>query len=105
VTACFRAIYYASDRLSFFRHVASYTQKKLVFDLNPRQYSLDEVREDLKEAGLDGFAMRPFYVPQTRRLPPALSRLLIEAERAPALAKVLLRFRFTYICAAFRRAA
>jgi cyclopropane fatty-acyl-phospholipid synthase-like methyltransferase len=34
-TTCFRAIYYARDRRAFFRHVASYTGRKLVFDLNP----------------------------------------------------------------------
>jgi trans-aconitate methyltransferase len=35
-TTCFRAIYYARDRRAFFRRVAGYTEKKLVFDLNPR---------------------------------------------------------------------
>ena len=39
-TTCFRAIYYARDRLEFFRRVAGYTEKKLVFDLNPRQYDV-----------------------------------------------------------------
>jgi hypothetical protein len=102
-TLCFRAIYYAADRLSFFKQVADYTEKKLVFDLNPRQYALAEVREDLLRAGFDGLALRPFFVPQTRRLPPGVRRLLVAAERSRVPARVLLRYRFSYICAGFRR--
>ena len=34
-TTIFRAIYYARDRRAFFRHVAAFTEKKLVFDLEP----------------------------------------------------------------------
>jgi SAM-dependent methyltransferase len=50
-TTVFRAIYYASDRLAFFRHVAGFTDRKLVFDLNPRQYRVDDVLADLRVAG------------------------------------------------------
>jgi SAM-dependent methyltransferase len=102
-TLCFRAIYYAADRLSFFEQVAAYTEKKLVFDLNPRQYTVAEVREDLSRAGFDGLALRPFFVPQTRRLSPAVRRVLGAAERSGVLARMLLRYRFSYICAGFRR--
>ena len=100
-TLCFRAIYYARDRAAFFAHVAGYTEKKLVFDLNPRQYRLDEVRSDLEAAGFDRLALRPFLVPQTAALPAPLRALAVAAERTP-LARLLLRFRFTYVCAAFR---
>ena len=41
VTTCFRAIYYADERRQFFSHVAGYTRKKVVFDVNPRQYGLE----------------------------------------------------------------
>ncbi len=51
-TTVFRAIYYAKDRRAFFGHVAAFTEKKLVFDLNPRQYRLDDVFGDLRAAGL-----------------------------------------------------
>ena len=50
-TTIFRAIYYARDRRELLRRIAGYTEKKLVFDLNPRQYRLDEVRADLRGAG------------------------------------------------------
>src|SRR5207248_4179447 len=59
-TTCFRAIYYARDRRELFGRIAGYTEKKLVFDLNPRQYALAEVREDLQAAGFDRLALRPF---------------------------------------------
>jgi SAM-dependent methyltransferase len=101
-TTCFRAIYYARDRRELFRRIAGYTEKKLVFDLNPRQYALDEVRGDLRAAGFDRLALRPFFVPQTRALPTPLAALLRAAERSGPLARLALRFRFTYLCAASR---
>ena len=101
-TTCFRAIYYARDRLAFFRHVAGYTERKLVFDLNPRQYRLDEVRADLRAAGFDRLALRPFFAPQNFALPAPLRALLHAAEQAGPLARLALRYRFSYLCAAYR---
>jgi SAM-dependent methyltransferase len=98
-TTCFRAIYYAHDRRAFFRRVAGYTEKKLVFDLNPRQYDLDEVRADLAAAGFGSVALRPFFVPQTRALPEPVAALLRAAERSGPLARAALRLRFTYFVA------
>jgi len=99
-TTCFRAIYYARDRRELFRRIAGYTEKKLVFDLNPRQYDLREVRDDLRAAGFDRLELRPFFVPQTRALPPPFAALLRAAEVGGPLARLVLRFRFTYLCAA-----
>jgi SAM-dependent methyltransferase len=99
-TTCFRAIYYTRDRRAFFRRVAGYTTKKLVFDLNPRQYTVDDVRADLAAAGFDRVALRPFFVPQTRALPAPLAALLRTAERGGPFARAALRFRFTYLVAA-----
>ena len=101
-TTCFRAIYYAGDRRAFFRRVAGYTEKKLVFDLNPRQYDVDEVRADLAAAGFDRVALRPFFVPQTRALPSPVAALLRIAERSGPLARAALRLRFTYLVAGSR---
>ncbi len=70
-TCVFRAIYYARDRAAFFRQAAAYTERKLVFDLNPRQYRLEDVRADLRAAGLTRLELRPFFVPQTVALPRA----------------------------------
>jgi SAM-dependent methyltransferase len=101
-TTCFRAIYYARDRREFFRRVASYTEKKLVFDLNPRQYDVHAVRADLAAAGFGAVSLRPFFVPQTRALPAALAALLRAAERSAPIARAALRVRFTYILVASR---
>ena len=102
-TTIFRAIYYAWDRREFLRRVAGYTERKLVFDLNPRQFALSDVRADLEAAGFDRLTLRPFFVPQTSRLPRPALRALVALERSGPLARLALRFRFTYLCAAFRR--
>ena len=101
-TTCFRAIYYAADRRAFFRRVAGYTEKKLVFDLNPRQYRVDDIRADLAAEGFDRVALRPFFVPQTRALASSVAAFLRAAERSGPLARAALRVRFTYLVAASR---
>jgi SAM-dependent methyltransferase len=100
-TTFFRAIYYAHDRAAFFRRAAGYTRTKLVFDLNPRQYRVEDVRADLHAAGLDGLELRPFFAPQRLSLPRAAAAVLYGLERTP-VAPWLLRFRFSFVCAAFR---
>jgi SAM-dependent methyltransferase len=101
-TTCFRAIYYASDRAAFFRHVGDYTRRKLVFDLNPRQYRVADIRRELRAAGFSGFELRPFLAPQRVALPGVARAGLQALERSGPLARLLLRFRFSYLCAAFR---
>jgi len=101
-TTIFRAIYYARDRRALLERIAGYTSKKLVFDLNPRQYRLVDVRADLRAVGFDRLDVRPFFVPQTRALPgPALAALRALEQVGP-LAALVLRTRFTLICAAWR---
>ena len=101
-TTVFRAIYYARDRPAFLRRVAAYTEKKLVLDLNPRQYRIEEVSADLRAAGFAQVDVRPFFVPQTRGLPRPLVAALVAAERSGPLAHLALRYRFTYLMAASR---
>ena len=100
VTTCFRAIYYARDRHMFFRRMSGYTQKKFVFDLNPRQYGLEPVIADLRSAGFASVAVRPFFAPQRVALPSPLQRGLQGLEGVLPVARLLLRKRFTYVCAA-----
>jgi SAM-dependent methyltransferase len=102
-TTVFRAIYYARDRRAFFARVAGFTERKLVFDLNPRQYRVDDVVTDLRDAGFERVELQPFFVPQTRRLPVSAIGLLKAAERTGGLARLALRARFTYVVAAVRR--
>jgi SAM-dependent methyltransferase len=103
-TTIFRAIYYARDRRALFLKIGGYTEKKMIFDLNPRQYSLDAVRWDLHAAGFDQLEARPFFVPQTRALPLPVALGLRGIERVRPLAELVLRVRFTLLCAASRRA-
>jgi SAM-dependent methyltransferase len=102
-TTIFRAIYYARDRRALFVRIGGYTEKKIVFDLNPRQYSLADVRADLFAAGFDQLDARPFFVPQTRALPLPVALGLRGLERVRPLAELVLRARFTFLCAASRR--
>jgi SAM-dependent methyltransferase len=101
-TTCFRAIYYASDREAFFRRVAGFTERKLVFDLNPRQYRVDDIRAELAAANFDRLELRPFFSPQRVSLPRLATSALHAFERSGPLARLLLRMRFSYLCAAFR---
>jgi SAM-dependent methyltransferase len=94
-TTIFRAVYYASDRRALLARIAGYTTRKLVFDLNPRQYRLEDIRADLDSAGFDRLAVRPFFTPQTRAPLPGLQLL----ERSGPIARAILRVRFTLICA------
>jgi SAM-dependent methyltransferase len=99
-TTVFRAIYYARDRAELFRRAAGYTRRKLLFDLNPRQYRVEDVERDLRAAGFGRIELRPFFTPQTRALPRPLASALRVAERSGPAARLVLRFRFTYVCAA-----
>jgi SAM-dependent methyltransferase len=97
---CFRAIYYARDRLELFRRVAGFAEQKLVFDLNPRQFRLEEVVADLRAAGFERVHLRPFFAPQRVALPRPLAAAFRAAERSGPAARLALRYRFTYVVAA-----
>ena len=101
-TTCFRAIYYAGDRAAFFRRVAGYTEGKFVFDLNPRQYRVADVRADLQAAGFDELVLQPFFSPQNYSLPKPAVNVLRALEKAGPVARAMLALRFSYLCAAFR---
>jgi SAM-dependent methyltransferase len=101
-TTLFRALYYARDRLGFFQHAAAFTERKLLFDLNPRQYRVDDVLGDLRSAGFRSVALRPFFVPQTVSLPAVVVWTATALERSGPLARLALRRRFTYLVAASR---
>jgi SAM-dependent methyltransferase len=102
-TTLFRALYYPRDRKAFFRRVADFTERKLVFDLNPRQYPLGQVRAELDAAGWARLETKPFFVPQTVAMPRTLQALLTATESVRGVSNLLLRFRFTYLCAASKR--
>jgi SAM-dependent methyltransferase len=98
-TTIFRAIYYVRDRPAFFIRARSFTERKLVFDLNPRQYGVADIVAELEAAGFARVVLRPFLVPQTLRLPNAALRVVTWLEPTP-VARLALRMRFTYLVAA-----
>jgi ubiquinone/menaquinone biosynthesis C-methylase UbiE len=100
-TTIFRSLHFVEDRTTFFRHVASFTEKKLVFDFAPRRHSPADVHAELSEAGFGRVAFHPFFVSQHTRLPRPVANLLVSLERTP-LARLLLHVRFSYVCAASR---
>ena len=100
-TTLFRALYYATDRRAFFARARGFTSGKLVFDLNPRQFPLEAVVADLRAAGFEQVVTRPFFIPQTVKLPRPLVGALRQLERTGPLARLLLRRRFSYLVAAF----
>ena len=102
-TTIFRAIYYARDRTAFLRRVAGYTEKKLVFDLNPRQYRLEDVIADLRAAGLarTSSSGRSSSRRGTRCRGRSAPRSSPRSTLGP-LARLALRYRFTYLVAASR---
>lgn len=99
-TTVFRAIYYARNRREFFEHVRAFTERKIVFDLNPRQHGVEDVVADLRAAGFSSVALRPFFVPQTVGLPAPALAVAKRLERSGPLARLALRARFTYLVAA-----
>lgn len=101
-TVCFRSLYFAGDRVGFFRHVGGFTEKKVLFDFDPRKEPLDALRADLRSAGFDRLATAPFFVPQHRALPGPVAAALAAAERLPPAARLLLRVRFSLVAAAYR---
>ncbi len=101
-TTVFRALYYARDRRAFFEHVAAFTDRKLVFDVNPRQYRVEDVLGDLRAAGFADIALRPFFMPQTIALPRPAAAVARGLERSGPVARLALRYRFTYLVAASR---
>jgi hypothetical protein len=101
-TVCFRSLYFADDRVAFFRHVGAFTEKKVLFDVDPRRQPLDRVRADLRAAGFDHAAAHPFFVPQHARLPRPAAATLAAVERVPPLAALVLRARFGLVVAGYR---
>jgi len=100
VTLCLRAFYYASDRRAFFRRVAGYTRTRFVFDFDPRVYDAHEIQADLRAGGFDSVRLQPFFLPQRVDVPAPLRSALLLLERGGPLARIALRVRGIWFCAA-----
>ena len=102
LTTCFRSLHFVPDREAWFRHLAAFTEKKVVFDVSPRRIPLATLRREAAAAGLDRFDIQPFLLPQHGRLPGPAAATLRLLEATGPVARALLRVRFVAICAASR---
>jgi SAM-dependent methyltransferase len=98
-TTIFRSLYLVPDRRAFLAHVRGYTQKKLVFDFDPRAYAAGDVLADVAAAGWRDVVVRPFLLPQRRHVPAPLASVLASLESLPG-ARVLTRLRFPLLVSA-----
>jgi SAM-dependent methyltransferase len=99
-TIGFRVLPYVDDLTAFFTRVASFSEKKILFDLIPSTGpSLEDVSRALSEAGLFDVEMRPWLLPARTPLPRALRPVVFALERTP-LAKPIVKRRFSAIVAA-----
>ena len=102
MTTCFRSLHFVPDREAWFRHLASFTEKKVVFDVSPRRIPLATLRREAAAAGLTRFDVHAFLLPQNARRPaPAVAALRLLEATGP-VARALLNVRFVAICAASR---
>ena len=80
--------------------VARYTRCKFVFDFDPRVYSRAEIERDLRAAGFGEIVLQPFFLPQRVSVPAPLRAMLTLLERSGPLARLALRVRGIWFCAA-----
>lgn len=100
-TICLRAFFYAEDRAAFFRRVASYTRGAFIFDFRrPHFPDHAPIVDDLHAAGFRSVALRPFFLPQLRRVPAAAKPLLYTLEHSGPAAEVLSRRIGRVVCVA-----
>jgi SAM-dependent methyltransferase len=98
-TTIFRSLYLVPDRREFLAHLRGFTQRKLVFDFDPRAYAPEGVLADLAAAGWREVRLRPFLTPQRARLPLQAQRALWSLEAAPG-ARLVTRVRFPLLVSA-----
>lgn len=99
-TICLRSFYQAADRVAFFRRVAGYTRGKFVFDFRPRAHDAAPIVTDLRAAGFTTVELRPFFMPQRRRLPHVVLPLVDALERSGRPASLLARWYGRLFCVA-----
>jgi trans-aconitate methyltransferase len=97
---CLRSIKYAENRAAFFAHVRSYARAKFVFDIDLKAESAEAVVDDVHRAGFREVELRPFFLPQRRRLPAALHPAIFALERTHSLGRLISRRYGILFCAA-----
>jgi len=89
---------YLHDPLRLLQRVRPYIRKKILVDLNPRgRITIPNAMDMLKTAGFQNIAWRPFFVPETMKLPAAALRTLSVCESVPILRGLPLRWKFNVL--------
>jgi hypothetical protein len=63
---------------------------------------MDDVTGGLRAAGFANVVLRPFFIPKTKSLPRPALAVARALERSGPLARLALRFRFTYFAVAWK---
>jgi SAM-dependent methyltransferase len=88
---------YVTDPVATLTRLAGHALMKLLVDVDPRLTSIDEAVAAVRAAGFPSVTWRPFFVPQSRRLPPIALRALRVAERTPIARDAILRRKFQVV--------
>jgi len=88
---------YASDPRGAITRLADHTRVKMLIDANPRAFSIPSMVASVRAAGFESVAWRPFLIPQRRRLPRPVLRVLATTERVPGVRSLPLRSRCNII--------
>lgn len=98
-TTIYRTIYLVPERRDFFARVRGFTQRKFVFDVDPRAERVAAMVEELRETGWTQIRLTPFLTPQRGVLPRPLQQALYLLEPLPG-ARLLTRIRFPLLVSA-----
>lgn len=98
-TTIYRTIYLVPKRRDFFARVRDFTQRKFVFDVDPRAEPVAAMVEELRETGWRQIRLTPFLTPQRGVLPSPLQRALHLLEPLPG-ARILTLIRFPLLVSA-----
>jgi SAM-dependent methyltransferase len=85
---------YVNEPSILLARLARHVRKKIIVDLDPRRTSIADATTMLRKAGFRHVEWRPFLVPNSRRMPVSVLRLMSLCEGLPVVRSVPLRWKF-----------
>jgi SAM-dependent methyltransferase len=86
---------YVREPLTLLKQLRPHIRKKIIIDLEPRRtIGIKAAIDIMQKAGFDNVRWRPFFVPEEKKLPPAVLKTLVACEDIPLLRCVPLRWKF-----------
>lgn len=86
--------HYSKSPRQTLKELAGMTRKKLLVDLDPREYTVESAKADLLDSGFRPVSVRAFLTPQKRRLNPLLQKALDWSETIPWIYRPIVRKKF-----------